>query len=76
MKIIRIKVCADCPFVYPHPMPLEAGDVNVCGHEDVMSELPGWNDRIVKKTRIPDFCPLENETQKKTTKKKESKKNG
>ncbi|HUS48895.1 MAG TPA: hypothetical protein VMZ91_01915 [Candidatus Paceibacterota bacterium] len=65
-KIIRIPNCEECLHSYTKEEVLGKSYL-VCGNMDIYSIRPGIQDRIVSKTKIPDWCILEKDYERKKT---------
>lgn len=58
MKIIRIRNCEECVHVYTWEENALKSYL-VCGDMNIYKDRPAKKDRIVKKTKIPKWCILE-----------------
>jgi hypothetical protein len=56
LKVIKIKICSECPHYYISTV--EKEQAGVCGHDKSLEDMPALKDRVIDK-KIPKWCPLE-----------------
>lgn len=67
-KIIRIKNCPDCIHSYENNNLIDDAYI-VCGNVFLYKNRPSIKSRIVSKTEIPNWCPLEDDFDRSKVKK-------